>query len=461
MMHMTGRVRGVARAGVIAAAVLLLGACDRIKNDLLEAPDPDVISPGSVNSPEAAEALRIGAISRLRNITAGGEGAWMLGGLLTDEWKSGDTFLQRNETDQRAIQENNANVQGMMREIYRARTTAREALIGLQTYKPTPTANLGQMYFVMGFSEITLAESFCNGTPLGDASTGVPVYGPPLSNQAVFQLALAHFDSALTQSAATDAFATGIRNSAAIGKARALMNLGQFAAAATAVASVPTNFMSTATFALTSGDNQIWSLNNSAKRWVVGDSFDVATTLIPNALPFASAGDPRVKSTGTSTGTSPAGKAFDGSTNFIRQELWGRSEPTPIVSGIDARLYEAEAKLQANDFAGMMTILNALRAAPQNLGVVSTPVMPALPVPATRDAAINVLFREAAFWTFGRGQRLGNLRRLIRQYQRSQANVFPTGTFFKGGTYGTDVNFPVTVDELNNPEFTGCTDRGA
>jgi hypothetical protein len=338
MMHMTGGVRGVARAGVIAAAVLLLGACDRIKNDLLEAPDPDVISPGSVNSPEAAEALRIGAISRLRNITAGGEGAWMLGGLLTDEWKSGDTFLQRNETDQRTIQENNANVQGMMREIYRARTTAREALIGLQTYKPTPTANLGQMYFVMGFSEITLAESFCNGTPLGDASTGVPVYGPPLSNQEVFQLALAHFDSALTQSAATDAFATGIRNSAAIGKARALMNLGQFAAAATAVANVPTNFMSTATFALTSGDNQIWSLNNSAKRWVVGDSFDVATTLIPNALPFASAGDPRVKSTGTSTGTSPAGKAFDGSTNFIRQELWGRSEPTPIVSGIDARL---------------------------------------------------------------------------------------------------------------------------
>jgi hypothetical protein len=87
--------------------------------------------------------------------------------------------------------------------------------------------------------------------------------------------------------------------------------------------------------------------------------------------------------------------------------------------------------------------------------------MAALPTPATRDDAINVMFREAAFWTFGRGQRLGRLRRLIRQYQRSQANGFPTGTFFKGGTYGTDVNFPVTVDELNNPEFTGCTNRSA
>lgn len=461
MRRMTGSIRGVARAGVIAAAILLFGACGNLQDQLLEAPDPDVIRPGSVNSPEAAEALRIGAVARLRTITAGGEGAWMLGGLLADEWRSGDTFLQRNETDQRQVQENNGNVQGMMREIYRARNTSREALIGLETYKPDPASNLGQMYFVMGFAEITLSETFCNGTPLGGASTGVPEYGPPLSNQEVFQLALEHFDSALTLSSATDAVATGVRHSAAIGKARALINLGQFAAAAAAVANVPTDFLSTATFALTSGDNQIWSLNNSAKRWVVGDSFDVAVARLPNALPFASAGDPRVLVTGTSTGTSPAGKAFDGSTNFVRQELWGRSEPTPIVSGIDARLYEAEAALQVDDIAGMMTILNALRASPQNLGVITTPAMPALTAPATRDEAIDLLFREKAFWTFGRGQRLGSLRRLIRQYQRSEANVFPTGTFFKGGTHGTDVNFPVTVDELNNPEFTGCTNRDA
>ena len=28
-----------------------------------------------------------------------------------------------------------------------------------------------------------------------------------------------------------------------------------------------------------------------------------------------------------------------------------------------------------------------------------------------------------------------------------------------GGQYGADVNFPVTVDEQNNPAFTGCIDR--
>jgi hypothetical protein len=58
--------------------------------------------------------------------------------------------------------------------------------------------------------------------------------------------------------------------------------------------------------------------------------------------------------------------------------------------------------------------------------------------------------------------RLGDLRRLIRQYGRTQDKVFPTGTFFKTNTaYGDDVNFPVMREELANPEFTGCTNRSA
>ena len=43
----------------------------------------------------------------------------------------------------------------------------------------------------------------------------------------------------------------------------------------------------------------------------------------------------------------------------------------------------------------------------------------------------------------------------------TQDQVFPTGQFFKGGTYATDVNLPVTVDELNNPDFKACLDRKA
>jgi hypothetical protein len=455
-------VRRVLAAAAVGSALVSLG-CSNVKDDLLSAEDPDVISPTAINTPEAADALRIGALGRLRNMTAGsgaGDSPWMFSGLLTDEWKSGDTFLQRNETDQRAVQENNANLNNVYRDIHRARTSAREALDALVKYKPTPASNLGQMYFVLAFAEMQLAEWFCNGQPLGDASTGVPEYGPPMTNQAILTLALAHLDSALTFTTATDAATVAVRNSIAIVKGRVLVDLARFADAATAVAGVATNYTLNATFSLTAGNNQIWALNTSAKRWVVGDSFDTAG-IIKNAIPFASLKDPRLPVTGTSTGTSPAGKSFDTATNFIFQTLFGRTEPTPIVNGIDARLIEAEAKLNANDFAGMTATLNALRGSPQSLGTVTTPVMPDLTAPTAKAAAVDLFFREKALWTFTRGQRLGDLRRLIRQYGRTQDNVFPVGTFFKGGTYGTDVNFPVHVDEQNNPEFKGCADRNA
>jgi hypothetical protein len=453
-------IRGIVAAGAMLGASLAFTACGEVSDTLLEATDPDVIEPGTINTPEAAEAVRIGALARFRNITAGGEGTWMLGGLLTDEWKSGDTFLQRNETDQRQVQENNGNVQNMLREIYRARTNAREALNALDEFKPEPASSRAELFFVIGFAEITLGENFCNGAPIGDASTGVPIYGPPLSNQEMFSLALAHMDSAITLASGSDGESARIRTAAQIGKARALIDLGRHDEAASAVAGVASDFRYEVTFSLTSGDNSIWSLSTSARRWVLGDSFDTSG-LIENALPFASAADPRIPNEGSPIGTSAAGKSFDGSTNFIRQTLFGRSDPAAVVSGLDAELYRAEALLRANDFAGMMTILNDLRSTPQNLGAFDSPVMAPLPVPASLDDAIDTYFREKAFWTFGRGQRLGDLRRIVRQYNRAQTDVFPNGPFHKGGTYGVDTNFPVTVDELNNPEFTGCINRDA
>jgi hypothetical protein len=318
------------------------------------------------------------------------------------------------------------------------------------------------MYTVMGITETYLAEWFCNGAPLPDPSTETPPPSPGVSNTEIYNVANAHFDSALATTSATDAFTVSIKNAAAIGKGRVLIELGKFPEAAAAVAGVPTSFQLLATFSLTSGSNQIWSLGQSAKRWTVGDSFDL-TGVIKNSLPFASAKDPRVPVTGTTLGTSPAGRGFDGSTNLVYTTLWARTDPTPILSGIDARMIEAEAKLKAGDVAGMMAILNALRAAPQNLGAISTPVMTALTAPATQADAITLFFRDKAFWTYARGQRLGDLRRLIRLYGKAAdgSDTFPSGPFFKGGTYGGDVNFPVTVDEQNNPQFTGCTDRKA
>jgi len=455
----------VAVATAFGGVALTASTACNANDTLLQAPIPTVIDPSAANSAAGADALRIGALSRLRGISAGsgsGDSPWMFADLITDQWKSSDTFSQRNETDQRSVQDNNANLTPILRDLYRARTSAREAITALATYAPTPTANLGQMYMVMGVTETYLAEWFCNGAPLPDPSTETPPPSPGVSNAQIYAVASAHFDSALATASASDAFTVSIKNAASVGKGRVLIELGKWAEAAAVVSSVPTNFQLLATFSLTSGSNQIWSLGASAKRWTVGDSFDV-TGVIKNSLPYASAKDPRVPVTGTTLGTSPAGRGFDGATNLVFTTLFARTDPTPILSGIDARLIEAEAKLNTNDIAGMVAILNALRAAPQNLGAITTPAMAALTAPTTQADAVTLFFREKAFWTFSRGQRLGDLRRLIRLYGKAAdgSDTFPAGPFFKGGTYGTDVNFPVTVDEQNNPQFTGCTDRKA
>ena len=66
-----------------------------------------------------------------------------------------------------------------------------------------------------------------------------------------------------------------------------------------------------------------------------------------------------------------------------------------------------------------------------------------------------------ATWTFSRGQRLGDLRRLVRFYGRTPEHTFPVGEHYRGGDYGSDVNFPVPTEERANEEFSGCTNRNA
>lgn len=464
MIIISNRARQFITAGVLAA--LVLSGCSQFKDELLEPQQPGVIGPDQTGSPTAADALRKGALDRLRAATVGSGGTetmWTLGGLMADEWKSGDTFIQRVETDQRLIQGNNADVAAMYLAMHRARGAARDALAAMEKYLPDPKANFAQMYWVLGLVEMQLAEVFCNGVPYGITADGVPSYTEPLTSKQGLELALLHLDSALafisTPPSDTGSFEGSIGDAARITRARTLINLGRFADAANAVAGIPTAYQYLQTFSLTTNDNPIWSFNTSQKRWVVGDSFDTKGIIL-NALPFASAGDPRVKVTGTTINSS-LNRAFDNSTWFVSQSNFARTDPLPLVNGIDARLYEAEARLQVGDIAGVMTILNALRASPQKIGVFGIPAMTALSTPGTQAEAVTLYFREKAFWNFSRGSRLGDLRRLVRQYGRPQDQVYPTGAFFKGSNYGPDINFPVTTSESPNPNFHGCIDRNA
>jgi hypothetical protein len=459
----------IARWGAAGAAVLLsvlVTGCD-LKQSLLSPQQPGVIGPGSVTTPTGAEALRVGALGSFKAWVAGGGVNFanlpMMSDLVTDVWASGDTQSQHNETDARTMQTSNGVLASAYSSVQQARGFALTAIQALRQFVvPPPAAEIGELYFAMGFAELQMSEDFCNGVPFGAMVNGVPTYTQPITNADGFKLATARFDTALSLVTGTDAGSLAIHRVNEIAKARAQVDLGNYAAAAALVADVPTNFQYLMTFSLTTSSSELYLLNgNPASRFVVGDSFAIVngvSSVIKNALPFASANDPRIPVTGATGNTTR--KGFDGSTPWVGQLLYGQTDPFPVLTGIDARLIEAEAKLNANDFAGMFATLNALRASAQTIGVKAIPAMPALTTaPTTKDAALTLFFREKAFWQFGRGFRMGDLRRLIRQYGRTQDNVFPVGAWFKGGTYGTDVNLPMVDTELTNPNFHGCLDR--
>ncbi len=143
-----------------------------------------------------------------------------------------------------------------------------------------------------------------------------------------------------------------------------------------------------------------------------------------------------------------------------------RPNPDPLATGAEARLIEAESFLANADTVNFLARHNALRAAPPayfNAPAPATPVaaLPALTTTGLTSSQVQDLhFKEREYWLWNSGHRLGDLRRETHApYSRAPESVFPTGAYFKGGTYGTDYNFPVPFDETNNPNFTQCIDR--
>lgn len=441
---MTGNfMHRVRRAALTFAAVvaLPLAGCDT--DALLRVDDPDILDPSKLQSAQGAAVLRAGAIGDFafaHDGNGGGtEGMTTVTGTVADEYSHSGTFSTRQEYDQRAVELANVTLTGIFRSIQRARNSAERALTTIAAYASDSTHWIAEMNNVSAFSYVVIGEAYCSGVPFSNSETGD--YGPPLTTAEIFQEAITRFDVAIA-AGSSDPVHT---NAARVGKGRALLNLGQFAAAAAAVATVPDGFAYQIQHGTTSGrqENGVYVFN------VLSERFSMADLEGGNGLDFRTAGDPR-----TPWGQNPVGDlGFDGDDpQYDALKYTSREDPTNLADGTEARLIEAEALLQAGDFPGWLGKLNGLR---------SGAGMTALADPGTAAGREDLMFRERAFWLFATGHRLGDLRRLIRQYGRTEDQVFPTGAYHEGGVYGDDVNLPVPLDEANNPSFTGCLNRDA
>jgi hypothetical protein len=463
MMNLTSRSRRRGAAAAAAFGSLFLGACNA-KQELLAPQQPGVISPSSVANATAADALYVGALGRWKlSINGGGnntEALWNWEALFTDELRSADTFSQRNDADQRNLQTFDAVLTPIYQAAQQARGRARDAINSLVAFDQSATGkqHTGEMYLAMGYLEMIMSQAFCNGIPFGETVGGVPQYTVPLTDADGFKLAISRLDTGMTYLTGTDANTLSIKNAILITRGRAQVSAGDFAGAAATVASVPTSYQYNWDYSITTADNEWWIMGASVKRYNPGDSTDIAGPIL-NSIPFDRLNDPRVSVTNTGT------KAEDNTSIYFNVNNWGRDDPIPPLSGIDARLIEAEARLNANDIPGMMTILNTLRTSAQTIGIFKVAAMAALATPADQTSATNLFFREKALWQYQRGYRMDDLRRLVRQYKRAQNTVFPSGNFTRNGAasgvFGSQVAFPVPDAEMANPNFHGCIDTNA
>jgi starch-binding outer membrane protein, SusD/RagB family len=352
----SGRARRT--SALIALAALSLVGC-KTPDELLAVTDPDIINPINVNSAAGAEAVRLGALARLNNSTSGpvtstgGESLFLLGGLFADEWNNGDSFIARQEVDQRIITIQNNFLTDANRAMHRARLAAKQAIDLEKEFNPTaPAANIAEMYFVQAYIENMMAEHYCNGLIFSTIAEGLEQYGQPITTQEAFTMALAHADSGLALITGTTAQDVKIKGVLQVTKGRILMNLNRYADAATAVAGVATSLQYQELHtALTAQQNQMWSFNVSNRR------YSVSTGEGTNGLNFATANDPRLP---VCLGGDAACRAIgvtlatrdDLTSPIYVQRLWTtNASPVTIVSGIEARMIEAEAQLKGRSTA--------------------------------------------------------------------------------------------------------------
>jgi hypothetical protein len=297
-----------------------------------------------------------------------------------------------------------------------------------------------------GFTYVALAEGFCSAVPIAGEEGGKPTDAPPQTSAEIFTASLDLFDEAL---------ATGDGNLAALGKARALLDLGRYSEAAAAVSWIPTTWNYFIEHSETGADewNPLYTLQSNGR-------YSVSQNEGLNGMPFRGAGD------GLSNGEQdprlpwwedPQG-GFDAAYPlYVSKKYPTRGSDVVLASGVEARLIEAEAAL--NSGGAWLAILNDLRSQVGPLmaaqidgysSLVPSPYLEPLTDPGYESARVDLLFRERAFWLWGTGHRLGDLRRLVYQYGRTQDQVYPTGPYHKGGTYGIDVVFQIDFDETNN-----------
>jgi len=418
---------------VLVPGFLALAAC----SDLLEVTDPDLIEKDDISGAKGADLLWGGGLlefSRAFVTAPNGSGHVLISALMADEFHSVGPDGGHADVDLRKTKPENGRLKEAFQYLHRARVATENAADFLAELAPGDH-RIAELQNLNAYTYVMLAEDFCSGVPFSRTTLdGEVSLGEPETTQEVFEEALARFQRVLSDASGT----SDQEYLARVGMARALLNLARYSEAAATVAPVPTEWAYKVYF----GSAQWNAITlNSESRFSLSDHEG------GTGLPFRSAQDPRVPWIENGMGTAGS------SPLFTQRKFASNSSPVTLANGFEARYIEAEYALSQGNVAEFLRILNEVREA---LG------MDPVDDPASPEALVGLLFYERGFTLFGEGHRLGDLRRLVRQYGRDPEEVFPTGNYhLTGKFYGSDVNLELPYAEIDNPNFVGCLDRGA
>jgi hypothetical protein len=409
--------------------VLGVGGCDSL-DDLLTVDQPDQINASDLDSPQAADLLVRSVTNEFRcTLTRYIAASSMTGtewGLATNSAGLAVWEQRRHDTSgfgsQYASGECTGQAPALYRPIARTRWLADEVLRRLDGWTeeqvPSKVQFTAQVAAFAGYIHVLFGESFCNVT--FDS-------GPEEPRTVAFERAVERFDRTIAAGAAAS---SSVLNLARVGKARALLNLGREAEAATVAADVPANFSYTLTYSNAENvtRNIQWSMNHRDQSVTVMASF--------RNMSFGGVADPRVAV--RDTGVNGAG------TNirvWVADKYPAAGSPVRVASWEEAQLIVAEAALEDGRVQDAVDIINELH------DKVNLPPFASQDAGETRDQLIYE--RSAAL--FMEGQHLYDITRLGLPLDPAEGTDMPFG-----GTYGAQLCFQLPAIEFqNNPNIGG------
>lgn len=419
----------------VLALFVLPTACDTLSNPL-EVEPASRIPAGQIESAQNAQILSDGAIA---DFECAFNSYNVLGGVIGEEFIYAQQTASRAPYDRRNMTKDDSdygvNTCTSNLGVYTPLQTARQsnenllALLNVWTDaevsagagSPNRTNLIAIASAYAGYSYVLLGEGFCTMAVSRVNIDKSLTYGGEIQRDSVFKLAIARFTDAIA--AATTANNTGLRNMAYVGRARAKLNLADYAGAKADAQQVPTGgWIVSASDANARRQNRVVAENSVLNR------------VQSIAEPYRNMGDSRVPVTATAL------VSATGVTHYYQRKYLTTATPLPLATWEEAQLIIAEADIRANSLATARPILIASR---KRGGQDTTAVL----LFTTQAEYTSELIDQRRRELFLESHHLGDLIRYNLPFNPAAGTPYHFG-----GTYSTQRCLPLPAAErLNNP----------